>query len=152
MAALQEGVSVLGVTQLPRVVEVVSSCSWSWSWSRSVYRHMHTHTASTPPDHTPSIPQTPSNKRPHTKQVEQTLAGHTVRLLSKAPLPSLDLPKIRRNPLVEILPLSTGCLGACTYCKTRHARGKLGSYAVEAIVARARALLQVGGWVGVCGG
>ena len=25
---------------------------------------------------------------------------------------------------VEILPLSTGCLGACTYCKTKHARGE----------------------------
>lgn len=55
--------------------------------------------------------------------VEQTLAGHTVKLLSKAPLPRLDIPKVRKNPLVEIIPLSTGCLGACTYCKTRHARG-----------------------------
>lgn len=82
---------------------------------------------------------------PHTipTQVEQTLAGHTVRLLSKAPLPRLDLPKIRRNPFVEIIPLSTGCLGACTYCKTRHARGKLGSYAVEAIVARAEGVVKV---------
>lgn len=68
----------------------------------------------------------------------------------KAPLPRLDLPKIRRNPYVEIIPLSTGCLGACTYCKTRHARGKLGSYAVEAIVARAQAVVQVRGYVGRC--
>jgi threonylcarbamoyladenosine tRNA methylthiotransferase CDKAL1 len=48
-------------------------------------------------------------------------------MLGKGDLPRLDLPKIRRNRLVEIIPLSTGCLGACTYCKTRHARGKLGS-------------------------
>ena len=82
--------------------------------------------------------------------MEQTLAGHTVRLLSKAPLPQLDLPKVRRNPYVEIIPLSTGCLGACTYCKTRHARGKLGSYAIEAIVARATAVLQVRVCVLVC--
>ena len=27
---------------------------------------------------------------------------------------------------------STGCLGACTHCKTRHARGKLGSHSLEA--------------------
>ncbi len=77
--------------------------------------------------------------------VEQTLAGHTVKLLSKAPLPRLDLPKVRKNPLVEIIPLSTGCLGACTYCKTRHARGKLGSYALEAIWKRARQVLKEGG-------
>jgi len=61
--------------------------------------------------------------------VEESLKGHTVRLLAKKELPVLDLPKIRKNKLVEIIPLSTGCLGSCTYCKTRHARGKLGSYA-----------------------
>jgi threonylcarbamoyladenosine tRNA methylthiotransferase CDKAL1 len=53
-------------------------------------------------------------------------------------LPLLDLPKIRKNELVEIIPLSTGCLGSCTYCKTRHARGKLGSYDPNAIVERAK--------------
>lgn len=41
---------------------------------------------------------------------------------------SLDLPKIRKNPLIEIIPINTGCLNQCTYCKTKHARGNLGSY------------------------
>jgi threonylcarbamoyladenosine tRNA methylthiotransferase CDKAL1 len=69
--------------------------------------------------------------------VEETLRGNTVQLLSKASRPSLDLPKIRKNRFVEIIPISTGCLGACTYCKTKHARGHLGSYEPEAIVQRA---------------
>jgi len=43
---------------------------------------------------------------------------------------SLLLPKVRRNPLIEIIPISTGCLNSCTYCKTKHARGELGSYPV----------------------
>ena len=30
------------------------------------------------------------------------------------------------------------CLNACTYCKTKHARGELGSYSPEEIVARAK--------------
>jgi len=47
--------------------------------------------------------------------------------------------KVRRNAHVEIVPLSTGCLGSCTYCKTKHARGQLGSYLPEAIVARVAA-------------
>ncbi|KAF1774488.1 Methylthiotransferase/radical SAM-type protein [Phytophthora cactorum] len=76
--------------------------------------------------------------------VEETLKGHTVRLLAKNRLPELDLPKIRKNPMVEIIPLSTGCLGACTYCKTRHARGKLGSYTPEAIVSRAQTVINEG--------
>ncbi|TYZ62322.1 hypothetical protein PybrP1_009486 [[Pythium] brassicae (nom. inval.)] len=76
--------------------------------------------------------------------VEEALKGHTVRLLARHRLPTLDLPKIRRNPMVEVLPLSTGCLGACTYCKTRHARGALGSYAPAAIVARAQSAVAEG--------
>jgi len=77
--------------------------------------------------------------------VEQTLQGNTVRHLGqRRALPALDLPKIRRNPLVEIIPLSTGCLGACTYCKTRYARGALGSYAPEVILERVSAVIKEG--------
>lgn len=76
--------------------------------------------------------------------VEEALKGHKVKLLAKKDLPMLDLPKIRKNELVEIIPLSTGCLGSCTYCKTRHARGKLGSYDPNAIVERAKAAVEEG--------
>lgn len=41
---------------------------------------------------------------------------------------SLELPKVRRNDLIEIIAINTGCLNQCTYCKTKHARGDLGSY------------------------
>lgn len=77
--------------------------------------------------------------------VEETLKGNVVRLLGtkkgsdrkKLGGASLSLPKIRRNPLIEIIAISTGCLNQCTYCKTKHARGELGSYPVEEIVSRA---------------
>jgi threonylcarbamoyladenosine tRNA methylthiotransferase CDKAL1 len=46
--------------------------------------------------------------------VEEALKGSTVRLLGQRVRPKLDLPKIRRNPLVEIVPISTGCLNNCT--------------------------------------
>ena len=54
---------------------------------------------------------------------------------------SLSFPvgQVRRNRHIEILPLSTGCLGACTYCKTKHARGQLGSYDPAELVRRAAA-------------
>ena len=38
--------------------------------------------------------------------------------------------------LFIIFPCS--CLNQCTYCKTKHARGDLGSYPPEEIVARAK--------------
>ena len=77
-----------------------------------------------------------------TEIVEETLKGNVVRLLTKKTLPSLDLPKIRKNPFVEIVPLSTGCLGACTYCKTKHARGKLGSYTLDALSRRIKQVIK----------
>ena len=59
--------------------------------------------------------------------VEETLKGNSVRMFNtkkesgkKLGGAALDLPKIRRNPLVEIIAINTGCLNQCTYCKTRY--------------------------------
>ncbi|XP_019872626.2 threonylcarbamoyladenosine tRNA methylthiotransferase [Aethina tumida] len=83
--------------------------------------------------------------------VEETLKGNTVKLLGtkkengkKIGGASLLLPKVRRNPLIEIIAINTGCLNQCTYCKTKHARGDLGSYPPEEIVARAKQAFQEG--------
>ncbi|XWS23394.1 hypothetical protein CRYUN_Cryun28dG0010300 [Craigia yunnanensis] len=93
-----EGVSIVGVQQIERVVEVV----------------------------------------------EETLKGHEVRLLNRKTLPALDLPKVRKNKFVEILPINVGCLGAFTYCKTKHARGHLGSYTVDSLVGRVKTVIADG--------
>lgn len=45
-----------------------------------------------------------------------------------------DCLQVRKNKFVEIVPINVGCLGACTYCKTKHARGHLGSYPVASLV------------------
>ncbi|XP_059280525.1 uncharacterized protein LOC132034252 [Lycium ferocissimum] len=76
--------------------------------------------------------------------VEETLKGHEVRLLTRKTLPALDLPKVRKNKFVEILPINVGCLGACTYCKTKHARGHLGSYTVDSLVGRVKNVIADG--------
>nr|CAH7713008.1 unnamed protein product [Callosobruchus chinensis] len=83
--------------------------------------------------------------------VEETLKGNTVKLLGmkkengkKFGGASLLLPKVRRNPLIEIIAINTGCLNQCTYCKTKHARGDLGSYPPEEIVDRAKLAFEEG--------
>ena len=83
--------------------------------------------------------------------VEETLKGNTVRLLQQKKKDgkrlagaSLLLPKIRKNPLIEIIPINSGCLNQCTYCKTKHARGDLASYPVEEIVQRAKDSFEEG--------
>ena len=55
---------------------------------------------------------------------------------------ALSLPKIRKNNLIEIIPINTGCLNQCTYCKTKHARGDLRSYPIEEIVDRLKQVID----------
>ena len=82
--------------------------------------------------------------------VEESLKGHTVRLMQqkkqngKKVNVSLDLPKVRKNPLIEIIPINSGCLNQCTYCKTKSARGDLASYTPEQIVNRAKTAFKEG--------
>lgn len=99
LAESLDGVSMLDVTQLDRIVEVV----------------------------------------------EESIKGHTVKLLQKRKdLPSLALPKVRKDRYSEIITINAGCLGSCTFCKTKSARGKVVSYTVEEIVARARQVAAEG--------
>lgn len=76
--------------------------------------------------------------------VEETLHNNTVQMLETGEMPPLNLPKIRRNPVVEIIPINRGCLSACTFCKTKAARGNLQSYPLQDIVEVARKGVQEG--------
>ena len=79
--------------------------------------------------------------------VREAVKGNTVEFTAKGRregLPSLEVPKIRRNKWVEIIPINAGCLNQCTYCKTKHARGDLLSYPVEAICARVKEVVAEG--------
>lgn len=77
--------------------------------------------------------------------VRDTLRGRVVHARASAPLRSRPgLPTVRRNPVVEILPIARGCLSACAFCQTRISRGKLFSFSLSEIVDRARQGLDEG--------
>jgi len=76
--------------------------------------------------------------------VDEVKKGNVVKLLDFNPNPRLNLPKIRKNSFVEIIPIANGCLGECSYCKTRLARGKLFSYDAKAIKQQFEAALNDG--------
>ena len=66
--------------------------------------------------------------------VKQTLAGNKLQITGIENNKRLNLPKIRRNNVVEIVPICAGCLGYCSYCIVKRARGSLFSYNERAII------------------
>ncbi len=56
----------------------------------------------------------------------------------------LNLPKKPLNNLISIHQISEGCLGNCTYCKTKLAKGKLFSYPKQEIIKSIESDLQNG--------
>lgn len=80
-----------------------------------------------------------------TQVVEETLSGNVVKLLvPDHEAPRLQMPHLRKNPIVEIIPILDGCQGVCTFCKTRLARGYLKSHSVQQILAKAKKAIESG--------
>jgi len=66
--------------------------------------------------------------------VSATEQGNVISRLERVDEGRLNIPKVRKNPLIEIVPILQGCLNTCTFCKTKHARGNAQSYPVQDIV------------------
>lgn len=71
--------------------------------------------------------------------------------LGATPLRKLDFEDLlndssadRTNRVISTIPISTGCLGKCSYCVTRTIRGKLRSYEPELIIEKAKDLIRDG--------
>ncbi|PIX32187.1 threonylcarbamoyladenosine tRNA methylthiotransferase, partial [Candidatus Bathyarchaeota archaeon CG_4_8_14_3_um_filter_42_8] len=72
--------------------------------------------------------------------VKRVLNGERVVALEGAvnAKPSLNLPRLRLNPVISIIPVNYGCLGTCAYCCVVFARGHLRSYGIQEIVERVK--------------
>ena len=78
--------------------------------------------------------------------VKRVLEGEKVIELDGAlnAKPVLSLPRLRSNPVISVVPVNYGCLGACAYCCVVFARGHLRSYTVEEVLERVRKDLAAG--------
>lgn len=76
--------------------------------------------------------------------VEATLTGEKKRIITRRKNPSLALPRVKKKSLIQIIPVNSGCLSGCTYCKTVHARGRLESHPIKEIVAAIEAAIDTG--------
>jgi len=76
--------------------------------------------------------------------VNDTLEGKIVRSVGEGKDVKVTLPKMKDNPLIDIVQICEGCSGYCSYCCTRLARGKLFSYPLDSIVNELKQSLKNG--------
>jgi len=86
----------------------------------------------------------PDNIREVVEVVESALKGDSLEALEGGNPDRTCLPRVRENPLIHIAPIASGCLGSCSYCIVKRARGGLTSFPADAIVDDARGALESG--------
>lgn len=76
--------------------------------------------------------------------VEETINDNVVKCLETDEMPPLNLPKIRKNQLVEIIPLNISSRNICNTCSTKQSAGELQSYPFSDIVVVAKKAVKDG--------
>ena len=76
--------------------------------------------------------------------VNATYCGDVIRETGFSKDTKVGVPKSDDDGLIHIIQICEGCLGACSFCCTRFARGPLNSYPIEDIVAEAREAIENG--------
>jgi len=78
--------------------------------------------------------------------IKRVLNGENVTALENAltAKPSLNLPRVKSNSAISIIPINYGCLGKCAYCCVTFARGNLRSYSITEIAERVKQDLAAG--------
>ena len=76
--------------------------------------------------------------------VNATYCGDVIRETGFSKESKVCVPKVGDESLIHILQICEGCLGACTFCCTRFARGPLNSYPIEDIVGEAQRAIENG--------
>lgn len=78
-------------------------------------------------------------------RINEALGSETpLMILDKSPESKVDLPVVRTNQLIGIIPILNGCLHACTYCSTKLVKGNLKSYPMKDIVGKSKHYIREG--------
>ena len=76
--------------------------------------------------------------------VEKTYCGEVIREYGLSKESKVNVPKITDDSYIHIIQICEGCLGACTFCCTRFARGPLNSYSIDDIKREAQEAINNG--------
>jgi len=83
-----------------------------------------------------------NNLRDIVRVVEETLHDNPVALLQQKDEIKINIPKIRKNEIIGIVPISNSCLGNCSYCIVKIIKGNFYSYPEEMIVDEVKRCLE----------
>lgn len=78
------------------------------------------------------------------KAVRNVFGGKKVEFVGKLKDEKIGLPRIKENEVIHIVQICSGCLGNCSYCATKLAKGNLVSFSPERIVAEIKKAKQQG--------
>lgn len=76
--------------------------------------------------------------------VEERLSRNIIKVIERNELPALDLPKVRQNKIIEIIPITLGCVSDCIWCSERKITGEIQSYPQDEIVGVAQKAINQG--------
>jgi len=79
-----------------------------------------------------------------TKAVKGIFEGKKIQIIDKNNEIKLCMPKISKSKVIGITQISEGCIGSCSYCAVKLAKGKLFSYPAEEILKNVRSDLDSG--------
>lgn len=79
-----------------------------------------------------------------TEVVEKSFDGDTLHVCGFSKKSKVGLSKVKDNPHIHIIQICEGCIGACTFCCTRFARGPLNSYPISEIKKEAEKAISEG--------
>ena len=70
--------------------------------------------------------------------VEETIHDNPSSMLASNKKHKINLPRLRKNPVVGIVSIASGCMGRCAYCSVKQIKGDLISYPVDSIIEEVR--------------
>ncbi len=76
--------------------------------------------------------------------IEEVLNGNVIEATGEDEYKKLNLPKIRKNPVIGIIPILNSCANYCSYCSVRYVKGRLFSYDMQDIEFEALKCLKEG--------
>jgi len=76
--------------------------------------------------------------------VEEVINNNLIEATGKDEYKKINLPKIRKNPVIGIIPILNSCANYCSYCSVKYVKGKLFSYPMQDIETEALQCLTQG--------